>query len=75
MSHVLDISTRSHYNTLIHNTSRLDAMYDDYDLDAHDLDYAYDLDEDTYADHYDLDEEYARDSHDMQELAYRHYAC
>ena len=71
---ILDISTRQHYNNSIQFNSRLDFMYDDFDLD-YTYDNSFNLDED-YADRIELDEndEYARESTDFQELAYMHYA-
>ena len=73
-----------------HIVTRLEIMYDDYDLDytytndyesdldAYDLDYTYTNDhtdlDEYYASRLDLDEDYARDSHDYESLAYRHYA-
>ena len=71
---ILDISTRQHYNNSIQFNSRLDFMYDDFDLD-YTYDYSSSLDED-YADAYEHDEneEHARESTDFQELAYLHYA-
>ena len=71
---ILDISTRQHYNNSIQFNSRLDFMYDDFDLD-YTYDYSSSLDED-YADAYEHDEneEHARESTDFQELAYQHYA-
>ena len=71
---ILDISTRQHYNNSIQFNSRLDFMYDDFDLD-YTYDYSSSLDED-YADAYEHDEndEHARESTDFQELAYMHYA-
>ena len=70
----LDISSRLHYNNSIQCNSRLDFMYDDFDLD-YTYDYSSSLDED-YADAYEHDEneEHARESTDFQELAYLHYA-
>ena len=71
---MLDISTRLHYNNCIQFKSRLDLMYDDFDLD-YTTDQAFNLDDD-YGDRYELDEndEHARESTDFQELAYMHYA-
>ena len=71
---ILDISTRQHYNNSIQFNSRLDFMYDDFDLD-YTYDYSSSLDED-YADAYEHDEndEHARESTDFQQLAYMHYA-
>ena len=52
-----------------HIVTRLELMYDDYDLD-----YTYTNDYESDLDTYDLDEDYARDAHDLEALAYRHYA-
>ena len=72
---ILDISTRQHYNNSIQFNSRLDFMYDDFDLD-YTYDYSSSLDEDYADNRYYLDEndEHARESTDFQELAYMHYA-
>ena len=71
---MLDNSTRLHYNNSIQFKTRLDHMYDDFDLD-YTYDYSSSLDED-YTDRYIIDEndEHARESTDFQELAYMHYA-
>ena len=81
-SRSIDFSSRHQYNTTAFS-SRLDYMYDDYDLDytytndhAQDLDEIYDYMMHTYAQQLDedLDDEYARDTHDYADLAYKHYA-